>query len=83
MNGLKGEKGDPADVSSVLGLRVSIAAVPLGCWSSRWGHTEGLPGDPNPSGKGHMPPTQGLVAPLGQGMAPVSPPTGTVQFSGP
>lgn len=30
MNGLKGEKGDPADVSSVLGLRVSSAGGPPG-----------------------------------------------------
>lgn len=50
MNGLKGEKGDPADVSSVLGLRVSTAAAPLDCWPSRLG-------DPNPFGKGHMPPS--------------------------
>lgn len=28
MNGLKGEKGDPADVSSVLGLRVSALRTP-------------------------------------------------------
>ena len=29
MNGLKGDKGDPVDVSSVLGLRVSTVVAPL------------------------------------------------------
>lgn len=30
MNGLKGEKGDPVDVSSVLGLQVSTDGSPPG-----------------------------------------------------
>lgn len=85
MNGLKGEKGDPADVSSVLGLRVSTAAVPSGCWPSRWGHTHrGSPWGPESLWqRAHASLFQGLVAPLGQGMAPVSSSTGTVHFAGP
>lgn len=56
MNGMKGEKGDPADVSSVLGLRVSLAPQTAGP-AEQGAHAEGLPGDPDPCGKEHMPPS--------------------------
>lgn len=78
MNGLKGEKGDPADV---LGLRVSTE--PPGCWPCRRGtQPEGLPEDPSPlRRRAHVSLAQGLVAPLGQCVVPSM--VGTVHFAGP
>lgn len=69
MNGLKGEKGDPADV---LGSRVSTAVTPPAAGSAGWGtQPEGLPEDPSPLGKGHVSFFQGLVVPLHCGDCPL------------
>lgn len=46
MNGLKGEKGDPVDISSVLSLRVSAAA---------WKGGQGTKGSCNPLAQGPIP----------------------------
>ena len=86
MNGLKGEKGDPVDVSSVLGLRVSTAAVPPGLLAQQGrGHTLRVSlGTRIPLAKGTCLPLSGTGCPSGAGHGPGVPrATGTVHFAGP
>lgn len=52
MNGLKGEKGDPADIGGMLGLRVSAAGLAQGGVVGGEG-TERLAGGLCPSSNGH------------------------------
>lgn len=55
MNGLKGEKGDPADISGMLGLRVSAPGLAQGLWGGDRGPKRGCLGGCIPPAVGsHM-----------------------------